>query len=268
MIDLVRAFHEQAGLPVAPAPIARPPGWELRVDLLREEFGEYAAAAAAGDLAGVADGLADMAYAIYGTALTYGIPLDDVIAEAHRVRMSTLDSAPESPLDSTPDPDPDRAGGGAPTTVAEVPVPYQRLAAYAVLRSGSGSDGELLLTRISPRGHHQGAWTLPGGGVDHGEDPRVAVRREVTEETGLDITVDALLDSHSVRLQGRSPAGRLEDFHGVHLLYAATITSTDRAPQVMEVDGTTDAVAWIPIAAIRSGDLPVLDVVTHLLDLL
>ena len=33
-----------------------------------------------------------------------------------------------------------------------------------------------------------GKWELPGGGLDHGEDPIVGLIREIQEETGLKIT--------------------------------------------------------------------------------
>ena len=62
------------------------------------------------------------------------------------------------------------------------PVTRQRLAAYALVLRGD----EVLLTRNSVRGPRPGTWTLPGGGVDHGEPPGGAVVREVDEETGLD----------------------------------------------------------------------------------
>ena len=57
----------------------------------------------------------------------------------------------------------------------------QRLGAYAVVIVGD----RILLTRISPAGYPAGTWTLPGGGVDHGESPHDAVVRELYEETGL-----------------------------------------------------------------------------------
>ena len=46
-----------------------------------------------------------------------------------------------------------------------------------------------------------GHWTLPGGGIDFGEDPEDAVVREFIEETGLTVKVrklagiDSLCDS-------------------------------------------------------------------------
>ncbi|MET9608583.1 NUDIX hydrolase [Streptomyces sp. NPDC006512] len=51
-------------------------------------------------------------------------------------------------------------------------------------------DGCVLMVRErgkGPSGLHDGPeyWTLPGGGMEPGEDPEEAVRREVAEETGL-----------------------------------------------------------------------------------
>lgn len=63
---------------------------ELRIQLLREEFEEYLRAEAAHDLVDVADALADMLYVIYGTAVSYGIPMDEVFSEVHASNMSKL----------------------------------------------------------------------------------------------------------------------------------------------------------------------------------
>lgn len=140
------------------------------------------------------------------------------------------------------------------------PARRQRVAAYALVRRAD----DVLLTRISARGAHAGAWTLPGGGVDHGEQPRSAVAREVEEETGLVCTVGDLIDVHDLHFTGTAPTGRQEDFHGVHLVFAATVAG-DAEPRVLEADGTTDAVAWVSVADIEAGVVPVLDVVRHAL---
>ena len=72
------------------------PGWpgpeaiRLRLDLLREEFGEYRRAIATDDLPELADALADMVYIIYGTARVHGIDLDDVLAEVQRSNMAKV----------------------------------------------------------------------------------------------------------------------------------------------------------------------------------
>jgi 8-oxo-dGTP diphosphatase len=143
-----------------------------------------------------------------------------------------------------------------------LPHRKQRIAAYALVIR----DDTVLLTRISERGHHAGSWTLPGGGIDHGESPRAALEREVQEECGVPCEVGSLLDVHDVHFDGMAPSGRNEDFHAVHLLFEATVPA-DVEPRVVELDGTTDAVAWVPLAEIEGGEVPVLDVVRHALEM-
>jgi predicted HAD superfamily Cof-like phosphohydrolase len=63
---------------------------KLRVALLQEEVGEFITASEKGDLVAIADALADIAYVVYGTALTYGIDLDSALREVHRSNMSKL----------------------------------------------------------------------------------------------------------------------------------------------------------------------------------
>ncbi|HSX05690.1 MAG TPA: NUDIX hydrolase [Candidatus Saccharimonadales bacterium] len=59
-----------------------------------------------------------------------------------------------------------------------IPCTY-RLSVKAVIRD---KDGRVLLLREA-----DGRWELPGGGLEHGEDPKAALAREVAEETGLTV---------------------------------------------------------------------------------
>lgn len=136
------------------------------------------------------------------------------------------------------------------------PYQHQRLGAYARIQR---SD-EVLLVRISGRGFHTGSWTLPGGGVDHGEPPRSALVREVREECGVECTVGDLVAVHDDHFSGTAPSGRFEDFHAVSLVFAATVAD-DAEARLVEEGGTTDEVAWVPVADVEAGALPVLEIV-------
>jgi 8-oxo-dGTP diphosphatase len=126
------------------------------------------------------------------------------------------------------------------------PVQLQRVAAYALVVRDGVDGPEVLLTRNSPRGPHPGWWTLPGGGIDHGEEARDALVREVREETGLACTPGEVLEVGSTRFEGTAPSGRREDFHSLQIVFDAVVTGGE--PAVVEVNGTTDAAAWVRVA--------------------
>jgi 8-oxo-dGTP diphosphatase len=73
------------------------------------------------------------------------------------------------------------------------PVGAERLVPCvgAVVLDGAG---RLLLVRRG-REPSRGLWSVPGGRVEPGENGPDAVRREVLEETGLDVTVGAPVGS-------------------------------------------------------------------------
>lgn len=122
------------------------------------------------------------------------------------------------------------------------PLVRQRLAAYAMVLSSRG----LLATEFSKRTAVPHSWGLPGGGIDPGENPSQAVLREAVEETGQHIEIAHLLDIQTDHWIGRSPAGIVEDFHAVRIIYAATCPEpTD--PVVIDVGGTTASARWVPL---------------------
>ena len=139
------------------------------------------------------------------------------------------------------------------------PVQLQRVAAYALVVRGSDGAQEVLLTRNSHRGPHPGWWTLPGGGIDHGEEARLALVREVREETGLDCTPGEVLEVGSTHFEGTAPSGRREDFHSLQLVFDAVVSAGE--PAVLEVDGTTDAAAWVAVSALGAEPYRIRDVV-------
>lgn len=98
-------------------------------------------------------------------------------------------------------------------------------------------DGSVLLAR---RRNLRG-WELPGGNIDPGEAPEAALRREVREETGLDVEAESLsgIYRRSGFLPHRARVYRCRILGG-------TLCPSDETPQL----------AWWPLGAPPESLLP------------
>lgn len=109
-----------------------------------------------------------------------------------------------------------------------------RLAAYAVCVE----DGRVLLAH-----HTSGNWTLPGGRVEHAEDPFDAVIREVGEETGCDAVVERLLGVDSRVIPAAAARAGVEH-QNVGVFYQVRIVGGRLRA---EPNGETIESAWTPL---------------------
>lgn len=91
MFEMVRDFHTIFGQRVGTKP-ELPDANErlLRMNLMTEEYREYNNAEANNDMVNLAVELADIVYIACGTAVSYGIPLDEVFNAVHQANMNKL----------------------------------------------------------------------------------------------------------------------------------------------------------------------------------
>jgi 8-oxo-dGTP diphosphatase len=117
----------------------------------------------------------------------------------------------------------------------------------AIIRDEAGRV--LLLKRKAASKGNPGRWDLPGGKIDPGEETECALRREVREETGLEVAVARVAGA----AESESPARRI-----AYLVFEACVTGG-----MLCVGEEHDAAMWAP-----AHDLPGLDLVPHFRPLL
>ncbi|MGH2378908.1 MAG: NUDIX hydrolase [Candidatus Limnocylindria bacterium] len=97
-------------------------------------------------------------------------------------------------------------------------------------------DGEGRVLLVQQRGGpYKGAWLLPGGGLEEGESFEEALRREVVEETCLEVTDPREIARYDVHSTDPAP------FHFRVRMYRGDVSGEPRPGP----DG--EAVAWVRI---------------------
>jgi 8-oxo-dGTP diphosphatase len=106
----------------------------------------------------------------------------------------------------------------------------------------------VLVTKRKSGTHLGGSWEFPGGKVLRGEDPREGLRRELREETGIDVAVGEIVDVTFHRYDELGKA--------VLLLFFET-TRLPGSPDPRAID--VAAVAWADAAALDPARFPPAD---------
>lgn len=101
-------------------------------------------------------------------------------------------------------------------------------------------EGEVLVVKETGRG----SWDLPGGGIEHGEDIRAAIARELSEEISFKggFTYEVVSADNPAKLLTR-------DVWQLKLIFRVTLDSTDISP-----GKDADEIAFIDPAAFENSN--------------
>lgn len=117
-----------------------------------------------------------------------------------------------------------------------------RLAAYEICRR---NESALLALYRAPNGETH--WTLPGGAVEHGEDPYDTVLGELREETGAEGVVERLLGVDSRVIPAHESHAGVEH-QNIGIFYRVRIIGGELRP---EPNGETLDSVWTPIDEVQ-----------------
>lgn len=113
-------------------------------------------------------------------------------------------------------------------------------------------DDKITLVKKA-RGEYKGKLDLPGGGIEHTELPEEALKREIMEEAGINITNYKLLDVVATNIKWEMEPNLWEDLHHIGILYTV---DTNEHLLKNEADGLdSNGANWYNIAELNKKEL-------------
>jgi 8-oxo-dGTP diphosphatase len=107
-------------------------------------------------------------------------------------------------------------------------------------------DGHVLMAQRPAHKHLGGKWEFPGGKIEPGETPEIALHRELQEELGCTVEIIRVL----------TPRTHAYPTITVKLIpFVTRLLATSGAPQTHE----HAALRWVPAAELTALDLPAAD---------
>ncbi len=130
------------------------------------------------------------------------------------------------------------------TLLSDVKTPKFHLGIYAIIEEGQN----ILLVKKS-RGPYRGMWDLPGGRPAHGETIFQTLKREIKEETGIEL-VEAIPHSNQAFLVEYHDGEAVTSLHHTCLIYkAVNFDSSNFQANINEED--VAGCAWVEKSRLR-----------------
>ena len=113
-------------------------------------------------------------------------------------------------------------------------------------------DNKIALVRKA-RGGYKGKLDLPGGGIEHTEQPFESLKREIREEAGIGITNYKLLDVVATNIKWEMEPDLWEDLHHIDILYTV---ETNESSLKSDADGLdSDGANWYNLNELNKTEL-------------
>ncbi len=123
-----------------------------------------------------------------------------------------------------------------------------RVIAVGVIQNAD--DDYLICRKPINRGVFPGQWALPGGGIESGEYMDDALRREIREEAGIEITDIRPLFFRDGTYPKLSPDGSCKNIYMIFLVFTCRACSVD-----VKIGEEFEAYAWVKREDLATYDL-------------
>ena len=110
---------------------------------------------------------------------------------------------------------------------------FKHLGAYGLILN---NDSIILIKKVG--GPYNGKLDLPGGTIEFKETPEEALKRELKEEVGIEVTDYDLFDANSVNFEWNHK-GQIENIHHIGIFYKINSYKNDLLENI-DIDNIND----------------------------